>query len=49
MIKDKRTTTQVLYDIIDWINSYCFSDQTTLAITSHIQYEINKIGRKTKC
>ena len=41
MKKDKRTTTQVLYDIIDWINSYCFQDQTTLAIISHIQYEIN--------
>lgn len=49
MIKDNRTTAQVLEDIIDWINSYCFSDQTTLAITSHIQYEINKFRRKKKC
>lgn len=49
MIKQHKTTINVLQDIIDWINSYCFSDQTTLAITSHIQCEINKIRRKTKC
>lgn len=49
MIKENRTSVQILQDIIDWINTNCLSDQTTLAINSHIQYEINKIRRKTKC
>lgn len=46
MIKDNRTTIDVLNDIIIWIEKNCFSDQTTLAITSHIQYEINVLRRK---
>ncbi len=48
MKKENKTTIQVLQGLIDWINECCFSDQTTLAITSHIQYEINTIRRKSK-
>lgn len=49
MIKENKTTTRVLQDIIIWIQENCFNDETTLAITSHIQCEINKIRRKIKC